>query len=117
MKAGHTPVLIVGAGLAGLSAALLLGWRGIPSLLVERRASTLRHPRARSINSRSMEALRVVPGLEEELCAASRASVADFAIIVAETVSSAPIKVIMPQGGFDTRPLTPAATAMAGQDL
>ncbi|HEV3043699.1 MAG TPA: FAD-dependent monooxygenase [Roseiarcus sp.] len=111
------PVLIVGAGLAGLSAALLLAWRGVPSLLVEKRASISRHPRARGVNPRSMEVLRVVPGLEEELCAASPAGQANFAIVVAETVSSPPIKVIMPPGGFDTRPLTPATMSMAGQDL
>jgi 2-polyprenyl-6-methoxyphenol hydroxylase-like FAD-dependent oxidoreductase len=113
----HVPVLIVGAGLAGLSAALLLAWRGVPALVVEKRASTSRHPRARGINPRSMEALRVVPGLEDELCSASRARETDFAIIVAETVTSPPIKTIMPPGGFDTRPLTPASMSMAGQDL
>jgi putative polyketide hydroxylase len=63
MIASRSPVLIVGAGLAGLTAALLLGARGIPSLLVERRASTSRHPRARGVNPRSLELLRVVPGL------------------------------------------------------
>ena len=117
MSRNRVPVLIVGAGLAGLSAALLLAWRGIPSLVVEKRGSTARHPRARGINPRSMELLRVVPGLEEELGAASRVGQADFAIVIAETVSSAPLKTILPPGGFDTRPLTPAAMAMAGQDL
>jgi putative polyketide hydroxylase len=112
-----TPVLIVGAGLAGLSAALLLAARGVASLLVEKRPSTARHPRARGVNARSMELLRFVPGLEDELCAASRASQQDFTIVVAPTVSSAPIQTIMPPGGFDTRPLTPATMAMAGQDL
>ena len=117
MVASPVPVLIAGAGLAGLSAALLLAWRGVPSLVVEKRAATSRHPRARGINPRSMELLRVVPGLEDELCAASRASEADFAIIVAETVTAPPMKVIMPPGGLDMRPLTPAAMSMAGQDV
>jgi 2-polyprenyl-6-methoxyphenol hydroxylase-like FAD-dependent oxidoreductase len=63
----HTPVLIIGAGLAGLTAATLLAWRGVPCLLVERRASTARHPRARGLNMRSMELLRGVPGLEADL--------------------------------------------------
>ncbi|HXW19380.1 MAG TPA: FAD-dependent monooxygenase [Roseiarcus sp.] len=114
MSIRHTPVLIVGAGLAGLTAALLLAWRGVPSLLVEKRASTSRHPRARGVNMRSMELLRVVPGLEEELCAASRG---ELVIIEAETVASAPRKVIVPRGGFDLGPLTPASMATAGQDL
>jgi putative polyketide hydroxylase len=117
MTVPHVPILIVGAGLAGLSAGLLLAWRGVPSLIVEKRASTSRHPRARGINHRSMELLRVIPGLEDELCSASRAGQADFTIIVAETVSSPPIETIMPRGGFDTRRFTPATMAMAGQDL
>src|SRR5262245_40072875 len=117
MTRRRVPVLIVGAGLAGLSAALLLAWRGVPGLLIEKRASTSRHPRARGVNPRSMELLRVVPGLEDELRAASRADLSDFAIVIAETVSSPPFKTILPPGGFDTRPLTPAAMAMAGQDL
>ena len=114
MKVRHIPVLIVGAGLAGLSAAVLLAWRGIPNLVVEKRGSTSRHPRARGINFRSMELLRIVPGLEDELCAASRS---EFAIVEAETVVSAPSKVIVPPGGFDTRQLTSATMSMAGQDL
>jgi putative polyketide hydroxylase len=114
MNVRRTPVLIIGAGLAGLSAALLLAWRGVPSLLVEKRASTSRHPRARGVNMRSMELLRVVPGLEEELCSASRG---ELVIIEAETVASAPRKVIVPRGGFDTSSLTPAAMATAGQDV
>jgi 2-polyprenyl-6-methoxyphenol hydroxylase-like FAD-dependent oxidoreductase len=114
MKSGKTPVLIVGAGLAGLTGALLLAWRGVPSLLVEKRASTSRHPQARGVNIRSMEMLRVVSGLEDELCAASRG---DLVIVEAETVCGPPRKVIVPPGGFDLGALTPAAMATAGQDV
>jgi 2-polyprenyl-6-methoxyphenol hydroxylase-like FAD-dependent oxidoreductase len=48
-------VLIVGGGLAGLSAAVFLAWQGTEVLLVERRGSSLVHPRARTINPRSVE--------------------------------------------------------------
>lgn len=54
----HTPVLIVGAGPAGLSAALSLGRLGIPCILVERRARVGSHPRATGVRTRTMELLR-----------------------------------------------------------
>ncbi len=57
MTSLDVPVLIVGAGPTGLSAALSLGRLGIPSLLVERRASTSIHPRAHVVNTRTMELL------------------------------------------------------------
>jgi len=41
-------VLVVGGSLVGLSAAVFLGWRGVPSVLVERhRLSSTRATRAR----------------------------------------------------------------------
>ena len=53
-------VVIVGAGLAGLSSAMFLGQHGIRALLVERRASTSTLPKARGQNPITMEALRSV---------------------------------------------------------
>ena len=53
-------VVIVGAGLAGLSTAMFLGQHGIKALLVERRASTSTLPKARGQNPITMEALRSV---------------------------------------------------------
>ncbi|HTV21733.1 MAG TPA: FAD-dependent oxidoreductase, partial [Polyangiaceae bacterium] len=54
----HRPVLIVGGGLAGLSAALFLAARGVSPLLVERHAASSPHPRAIGITTRSLELLR-----------------------------------------------------------
>ena len=51
-------VLIVGAGGAGLSFALLLRQQGIPSLLIERRTDVSWYPRARTLNFRTMEVFR-----------------------------------------------------------
>ncbi len=53
-----TPVLVVGAGPAGLVAAITLARYGIPSLLVERRADSSSLPRATLINLRTMELVR-----------------------------------------------------------
>ncbi|MBV9389328.1 MAG: FAD-dependent monooxygenase [Chroococcidiopsidaceae cyanobacterium CP_BM_ER_R8_30] len=52
------PALIVGGGPVGLSASVLFGRFGIPSLLVERHPGTTVHPKARGVNIRSMELFR-----------------------------------------------------------
>ncbi|GHO90965.1 FAD-binding monooxygenase [Reticulibacter mediterranei] len=68
MTQEHVPVLIVGAGGAGLSLSLLLHQQGISSLLIERRIDTSWYPRARSLNFRTIEVLRGL-GLEAEVLA------------------------------------------------
>ncbi len=52
------PVLIVGAGPAGLTTAIMLAHQGIGSLLIERRDDVSDHPRATVISTRSMELFR-----------------------------------------------------------
>src|ERR1700742_5130233 len=42
-----SPVLVIGGGLAGLSAAVFLGLRGIRAVVAERHPATSVHPRAR----------------------------------------------------------------------
>ena len=43
------PVLIVGGSMVGMTAALLLGYDGVPSLVVEHHRGTAIHPRAASV--------------------------------------------------------------------
>ncbi|MCJ1412878.1 hypothetical protein MMC19_006978 [Ptychographa xylographoides] len=62
----HIPVLIIGGGIVGLTASLCLSHHGIHSLLVERHTGTSIHPRARSVNARTMELFRGL-GLEERV--------------------------------------------------
>src|SRR5205823_9081665 len=50
-----TEVLIVGGGTVGLSAALFLSRHGIAATVLESRPTTSVHPRAGSINPRTME--------------------------------------------------------------
>jgi 2-polyprenyl-6-methoxyphenol hydroxylase-like FAD-dependent oxidoreductase len=52
------PVLIIGAGVVGLSASLFLAQHGVKSIVIERRSGTSVHPRARSVNARTMELFR-----------------------------------------------------------
>lgn len=54
----QTPVLIVGGGITGLTAALLLLENKVPFILIERHAGTSIHPRARGFDMRSMEIYR-----------------------------------------------------------
>lgn len=69
MAQEHTPVLIVGAGGAGLSLSLLLHQQGIPSVLIERRSDISWYPRARNLNFRTLEVFRGL-GLEAKVIAA-----------------------------------------------
>ena len=52
------PVLIVGAGPVGLGLAAELGSLGIRCMVVERGDGTISHPRANTVNSRTMEYCR-----------------------------------------------------------
>jgi putative polyketide hydroxylase len=61
-----TPVLIVGGGLAGLSAAMFLSWRGVPNVLVERHPGSSPHPRAIGFTTRTLEMFRAV-GIEAHI--------------------------------------------------
>jgi 2-polyprenyl-6-methoxyphenol hydroxylase-like FAD-dependent oxidoreductase len=54
----EVPVLIAGAGTAGLTTAITLAEHGIRSLLVERRPEPSRLPRATGVTVRTMELLR-----------------------------------------------------------
>lgn len=69
MTEEKVPVLIVGAGAAGLSLSLLLQQQGVASLLIERREDISIYPRARNLNFRTMEIFRGL-GLAAEVHAA-----------------------------------------------
>ena len=114
MRSLRVPVLITGAGLAGLTTAVMLAWRGIRPLLVERHVDTSKNPRARGVNFRTMELLRVA-GLEPDLMAEG-GPMDDFSIIIAETVTGREIRTILPRGSWDTTNLSPAPMSQAGQD-
>jgi 2,4-dichlorophenol 6-monooxygenase len=60
------PVLIVGAGPAGLAASNLLSGYGVRHLLVEKHPGTAHTPRAHIVNQRTVEILRHM-GLEERV--------------------------------------------------
>lgn len=61
-----TPVLIVGAGPAGLITAITLARYGVRTLIVERRTKPAPYPRASGITIRTMELMRAF-GVEERI--------------------------------------------------
>ncbi|MFI7639971.1 FAD-dependent monooxygenase [Nonomuraea sp. NPDC049400] len=67
MEQERVPVLVVGGGYAGLSTAMLLAWRDVPVMLVEKHPSTSVQPKAFGVGPRAVELLRPVPGIEQEL--------------------------------------------------
>lgn len=64
------PVVIVGGGLAGLSAAMFLSWRGVPNILVERHSGSSVHSRAIGFTTRTLEFFREV-GIESQILSAA----------------------------------------------
>ena len=91
----EVPVLVAGAGPAGLAAAAILARYGVETLLVERRGRLSGLPRATAVSTRSMELMRSL-GLEEEV----RAGGVDVEWLgwVCETLASAPAGVALPLG-------------------
>ena len=66
MTITRTDVLVVGAGPAGLTAAIALGRAGAHVTLVERRTALSPFPRATGVSLRTMELLRAW-GLEDDI--------------------------------------------------
>lgn len=52
------PVIVLGAGPAGLGATLELARNGVRSILIEKNETTSRHPKTRNFNTRTMEIAR-----------------------------------------------------------
>ncbi len=116
MSIERTPILIIGGGYAGLTAAALLSWRGVPCMVAERHPSTSLHPKAHGINRRSMELLRVVPGLENDLFNACRTEPNDSTVIISETVTGPALRTLITPGTLAGTPVSPAKVCAAGQD-
>ena len=112
----RTPVLIVGGGLPGLTAAMLLAWRGVSNLVVERHPSTARWPLCRGLKPRTLELLRVVPGLEEDLRRPIPPGRTGVRLVVAESVTGRELLSAMPPCGHDIAAFSPANMDGTGQD-
>lgn len=108
-------VLVVGAGLSGLSTAMFLGLHGVPSLVVERHASTSVHPKARGQFPHTMEALRLA-GVDQAMIDASPPGF-EFRIIVARAATG-PVfhEILVDDEGPDLTAFSSAGWANASQE-
>ncbi|WP_433598094.1 FAD-dependent monooxygenase [Nocardia sp. CA-135953] len=113
-------VLIVGGGLAGLSAALFLNWHGVQTVLVERRAETSTLPKARRINVRTVELFRQI-GIAERVREAARMVTfragQQTAAAGPSLVDAKPIDLPRPSGTSGSQVVTPEDTCLCSQDL
>jgi 2-polyprenyl-6-methoxyphenol hydroxylase-like FAD-dependent oxidoreductase len=73
----QVPVLIAGGGPVGMTLACELAQRGIACMLVERNATTTRHPKMDITNARSMELFRRL-GLADRLRAVAVPETSNF---------------------------------------
>ncbi len=110
-----TPVLVVGGGLCGLSAAVFLAWRGVRATVVERHAGTSTDPKARVISPRTMELYRIV-GLESAI-RATRSPIEGHTVVAHAPSLVAPERLRLPTAlNEDIGGLSPCDWAAIDQD-
>lgn len=113
----QVPVLIVGGGPIGLTASVMLGRRGIDSLLVNARPTTSVHPRARYLDVRTSEILDQI-GLYEDV-AATGLPAEWLDSVRYSTRFSEPELLRLPTASYDSAPrdISALSPIMTAQDL
>jgi 2-polyprenyl-6-methoxyphenol hydroxylase-like FAD-dependent oxidoreductase len=110
------PVLIVGGSMVGMSTALLLGYHGVRSLVVEHHRGTAIHPRAASVTQRTMEIFRSV-GIEQTVRTKSEAQfVQDAGVVGAETLAGGATALYIANFNDGIRDLSPTVRVFLSQN-
>jgi 2-polyprenyl-6-methoxyphenol hydroxylase-like FAD-dependent oxidoreductase len=113
----EVPVLIVGGSLVGMSAALLLGHHGIPTLVVEHHRGTAIHPRAAMITQRTMEVFRTVGVEQIVLKKSDEQFVQDGAIMAVETLAGKELAWFIANLNEGVRDVSPSSRIFITQSL
>ncbi|MEC3952018.1 FAD-dependent monooxygenase [Nocardia sp. CDC153] len=114
------PVVIVGGGLVGLSAACFLARHGIPATVLEQRTTLSSQPRSRGVNPRTVELMRELD-LEEAIRAtpSSRALLDNTGIIAMQSLAGAEIGALKTRYAMDVHAdlsdLTPSSWCLCHQ--
>lgn len=117
MTHDDVPVLIAGGSLVGLSTSLLLGWHGIPSLVVERHPGTAIHPRAALFNQRTLEIYRTV-GIEDEIVSTAREEFfQDGAVMAVETLAGKELAYFLPTLNHGVQDVSPSLRIYCTQNV
>ncbi|MHA6621278.1 FAD-dependent monooxygenase [Pseudonocardia sp. DLS-67] len=112
----RTHVLVVGGGLVGLTAALVLRHHGLGVTLVERRAATSPQPKARRLHFRSMEVFREL-GLAATVYEAARDLADHDRMAVGRTLAEAEQLPLWQPAGMDAPEVSPELPCLIAQDL
>jgi 2-polyprenyl-6-methoxyphenol hydroxylase-like FAD-dependent oxidoreductase len=113
----ETPVLIVGGSLVGMSTALLLGYHGVGSIVVEHHRGTAIHPRAAQITQRTMEIFRSA-GIERLVREKSGEQfVQDGAVMAVETLAGKEIAYYISNLNEGVRDVSPCERVFISQSL
>ncbi|MEV1119654.1 aklavinone 12-hydroxylase RdmE [Actinosynnema sp. NPDC049800] len=108
-------VLVVGAGLSGLTAALFLAQRGVSVLGISKHRGTSPHPKATGQTHRTMEVLRRA-GVADEVLAGGAGLDGGLVIKVAESLRGRVFHTIVHEDDTWETPLSPERSGMASQD-
>lgn len=117
MREEHADVLVVGAGLAGLTTAMFLAQQGVSAVVVERHPSTSLHPRAAGQTPRTMELYRWA-GIDGEVLGVSPRASQGLRITIASSLRGQVFhRILQDMSELDLSVATGTPWGMAGQDV